>query len=203
MLPGARELVGEGCGKPLETCLSFDGAALNTARSGVGRLITVEEAIIIVEKAKRAGLVLQPANSQNPIFLCMCCSCCCGVLRHLKLEPNPGSMVASAFIAFHDELKCALCGACVEICPMEALTSDEDGSILFDEPRCIGCGLCVSVCPSESMQLKRKEPSQLQTTPRNTLDTYYHLAKAGGRWHSLDMASMVVRSYVDRMLAPK
>lgn len=198
-----RELVGEGCGKPMETCLSFNGAALNTVRSGIGRMISVEEALDIVEQAKRAGLVLQPANSQDPIFLCMCCSCCCGVLRHLKQEPNPGSMVANPYIAYHDQEKCVQCGACVDICPMEALTFGEDGLIQFEEQRCIGCGLCVSVCPSDAMQVQRRPLAEIPTTPKNTLDTYYNLAKAGGRWHTLEMVGMVMRSFVDRILAPR
>lgn len=198
-----RELVDEGCGRPLETCLSFDGAALNTARSGVGRLISVEEALEIVEQAKRAGLVLQPANSQNPIFVCMCCSCCCGVLRHLKQEPDPGRLVANPYIAQHEDSQCVLCGACVDICPMEALTFADDGSIHFEAKRCIGCGLCVSECPNGAMQIQRRPAEEIPPLPKNTLHTYYNLAKAGGRWHTLEMAGMVVRSMIDRLLAPR
>lgn len=198
-----RELVDEGCGKPMETCLSFDGAALNTARSGVGRLISVEEALDIVEQAKRAGLVLQPANSQNPIFVCMCCSCCCGVLRHLKREPDPGSLVANAYIAWHDEELCVNCGDCAEICPMEALTFGDDGYIQFNEQRCIGCGLCVSVCPNHAVKIQHRPAEDIPNTPKNVLHTYYNLAKAGGRWHTMEMVGMVVRSYVDRLLAPR
>jgi len=198
-----RDLVGEGCHKPLETCLSFDGAAVNTEKSGNGRLISIEEALDIVEQAKQAGLVLQPANSQNPIFVCMCCSCCCGVLRHLKQDPNPGGLVANPYIAQHDEDECILCGECVQICPMEALTFGDDGYIDFDEQRCIGCGLCVSVCPNEAMQIIHKPVAEVAATPKNTLHTYYNLAKAGGRWHTLEMAGMVVRSAVDRLLAPR
>ena len=198
-----RDLVGEGCGKPLETCLSFDGGALNTERSGNGRLISLDEALQIVDQAKQAGLVLQPANSQNPIFVCMCCSCCCGILRHLKQEPDPGSLVANAYIASHDEDLCVNCGECAMICPMEALTFGDDGFIQFQAPRCIGCGLCVSVCPNEAVQIIHRPVAEVAATPKNTLHTYYNLAKAGGRWHSLEMVGMVVRSYVDRMLAPK
>lgn len=198
-----RDLVNEGCGKPLETCLSFDGAALNTERAGNGRLISLDEAMKIVEQAKRAGLVLQPANSQNPIFVCMCCSCCCGVLRHLKQEPDPGNLVANAYIASHVDEQCVQCGACTYICPMEALTFGEEGEIQFEAPRCIGCGLCVSVCPNGAMQIIHKPASELAATPRNTLHTYYNLAKAGGRWHTMEMVGMLVRSYVDRMLAPR
>lgn len=198
-----RELVGAGCGKPMETCLSFDNAALNTVRAGIGRMISVDEALAIVEQAQRAGLVLQPANSQDPIFVCMCCSCCCGVLRHLKREPNPGSLVANAYIAQHNEEDCILCGACVDVCPMEALVLGEDGSLRFEAARCIGCGLCASECPNGAMQIQPRPAGEIPVTPKNTLHTYYKLAKAGGRWHTGEMTGMVVRSMIDRVLAPR
>jgi len=37
------------------------------------------------------GLVLQPENTQTPLFVCCCCGDCCGVLTNAKRLPEPAS----------------------------------------------------------------------------------------------------------------
>jgi len=53
-----RHLVGEGCKKPLETCLVFGSGAYYYERYGMGRQISVDEALAVLDTADRAGLVL-------------------------------------------------------------------------------------------------------------------------------------------------
>jgi len=171
-------LLGKGCGKPMESCLSFDGAARSTVQNGNGRMITFEEAMQIIQRAQAEGMVLQPSNSQNPIFLCTCCSCCCGVLRHIKADPNPGKLVANPFVVRYDPGQCIACGACTEICPMAALRMDDSGEIHFAQERCIGCSLCVGVCPSGALEMTLRDELEQPKIPRNTVDTYVRLAKA-------------------------
>jgi len=36
---------------------------------------------------------------------------------------------------------------CVQVCPVEATFSTEDGVVLVDEKRCIGCRYCLQACP--------------------------------------------------------
>ncbi len=54
-----------------------------------------------------------------------------------------------------DDDKCVDCGACVSICPMDALTFDDDHSVTLHEDRCNGvtCGLCVNTCPQRAIRL--------------------------------------------------
>ena len=125
----------------METCLSFDSGAEQTAASGKGRLISKDEALAIFKLAEESGLVLQPANSQDPAFICACCSCCCGVLRNLKNHPQPGSLVSNPFVAQLDDRLCAACGACSERCPMDAVTQGVAGAVL-NRQRCIGWPAC-------------------------------------------------------------
>lgn len=42
---------------------------------------------------------------------------------------------------------CIGCGACVGVCPVGALSMNDDGKSVCDEGTCIDCGSCVSVCP--------------------------------------------------------
>ena len=148
-------MVGEGCDKPLETCLSFGSGAAYYQRNGLGRPIDQEEALAILDLANEAGLVLQPGNSQRAGFICCCCGDCCGVLRNLKQHPQPASVLASAFFAKVDEDLCTSCGVCETRCQMDALDL-ENFVAEVNLDRCIGCGLCVTTCPTEAIVLERK-----------------------------------------------
>jgi|GEM_PF-3229861 len=44
--------------------------------------------------------------------------------------------------------RCAVCGLCVEECPVDARFIDVCGKVIVDSTLCVGCGLCVSICPS-------------------------------------------------------
>ncbi|MCB9421227.1 MAG: 4Fe-4S binding protein [Ardenticatenaceae bacterium] len=194
-----KQLVGEGCGKPLETCLSFGSGAAYYQRNGLGREIDQTEALSILRQANAAGLVLQPGNSKRAGFICCCCGDCCGVLRNLKQHPQPSSVLASAFFAKVDAELCISCGVCETRCQMEALDVYDDGVPVVNEARCIGCGLCVTTCPSEAIVLKRKETPP--PIPANTAMTHIQLGKARGKMSNSDLVMLAVKSKVDRLLA--
>ncbi len=53
-----------------------------------------------------------------------------------------------------DEEKCTHCGACIVICPTEALYAEgSERKIIFDSDKCIACELCISACPTRAMVL--------------------------------------------------
>jgi ferredoxin len=195
-----RELLGQGCGKPMQVCMSFDGAARNSIAHGRGRLISQSEALGLLKQAQQTGLVLQPANSQDPMFMCMCCDCCCGVLRSIKKEPNPGELVANPFVAQHIADLCIECGACVEICPMDALTQDDVGQIHFESIRCIGCGLCVGVCPTHAMKIVWKPIKDQPKIPRNTVSTYIGVATKRGIGVLIRNLWHIAKAYVSHVM---
>lgn len=50
--------------------------------------------------------------------------------------------------------KCTHCGACINVCPTQALTIDlESREVIFNSTRCIACELCVPACPFAAMQV--------------------------------------------------
>ena len=54
-----------------------------------------------------------------------------------------------------DDAKCTQCGACVTICPSEALFTDKKTmKVIFDADKCIACELCVKACPPRAMMVK-------------------------------------------------
>ena len=52
-----------------------------------------------------------------------------------------------------DEEKCVHCGACVSICPTEAITFNGEKRVILDAERCVHCGACVKVCPTRALSL--------------------------------------------------
>lgn len=46
---------------------------------------------------------------------------------------------------------CIGCGACVGVCPVEALSMNDEGKSVCDEGLCIDCGACVDVCPTAAI----------------------------------------------------
>jgi len=48
---------------------------------------------------------------------------------------------------------CTGCGACVEACPVEAITL-RDGKAHVDDDKCVECGVCVDECPTEAISVE-------------------------------------------------
>ena len=173
------QMMGKGCGKPLEVCLSFGGGAYYYEENGLGRSISQDEALALLEKGHEAGLVLQPTNAQKPVSICMCCGCCCQVLKNLKQMDSPARMIGTSFFAEVDADNCAACEACVDRCQMDAITVDDVAVIDLD--RCIGCGLCVSACEFDALSMQRKEESEQFIPPKHIVDTYMNMARERGK----------------------
>ena len=52
-----------------------------------------------------------------------------------------------------DTEECFDCGACITICPVEALTFGDDFSLVFTKEKCLGstCSACVDACPARAI----------------------------------------------------
>ncbi|MFX1275832.1 MAG: ATP-binding protein [Promethearchaeota archaeon] len=46
-----------------------------------------------------------------------------------------------------DKELCIDCGACVSLCPTDALKLNENFELEFADDLCIGCNLCINSCP--------------------------------------------------------
>jgi MinD superfamily P-loop ATPase len=119
------------------------------------------------------------------------------VLRNLKLQPKPASLVSSPFVAAVDVDTCIECGICEDRCQMDAL-SLADSAISLDLDRCIGCGLCVGTCPTGALTLVRKPDVVQHHVPRNIIESYIRLARARGKLGLADVVRMPLRSLIDR-----
>jgi electron transport complex protein RnfB len=193
-----RTMAGEGCSKPLESCLVFGLAADYYERNGLGRVISVPQAMEILHQADEMGLVLQPGNYQKAGNICCCCGCCCGVLRTLKQLPRPVDHISSPFYAVSDPTTCTACGTCVDRCQMDAVAI-ENGIATINLDRCIGCGLCVTTCSTESMTLIRKPADRQPVVYETSRQTYLQLGRLRKKLSRWEILKMLFRSKVDRL----
>jgi electron transport complex protein RnfB len=175
-----QKLIGKGCDRPIENCLSFAPVEGVFDHSETTRAITKEEAFRILREAEEAGLVHSPGNFQDGnYYICNCCTCCCGVLRGLAEFSVPTAVATSSFVAVVDAADCAGCGDCLERCQFGALAIPYD-VCLVDAGRCVGCGLCASVCPGQALHLERRPEGQIPLPPADLMDWMAQRAQARG-----------------------
>ena len=114
---------GEGSGEiEGEYCIGLGDLAEYSVDRHMGRYITYDEAMEIVQRAERKGYVHQITNidgSDKIVGLCNCAPGVCNAIRTSQLYNTP-NMSASAYRAHVDKTKCVACGKCVEVCPVGA-----------------------------------------------------------------------------------
>jgi electron transport complex protein RnfB len=153
-------MLGKGCDKLLETCISLGASADFYIENGLGREISKEEAKEILLKAEDDGLIHCSTNSAgNKAFICNCCGCCCKYLALVTKYGNPNAVARSNYYATKDDETCTACGTCVERCQVNAIRTENDHTVI-DRDRCIGCGLCASTCPTGSITMVQKFPEE-------------------------------------------
>ena len=186
-------LLGESCTKTdlYEACLIIGpDHAKHYVDMGIGRYITKEETLDILEKAREAGLVLQPENSQRPEAICCCCGDCCVLLKMLTKFPRPADLYVTNYYAEVDPKLCSGCEECVERCQLEAMVMVDDvATINLD--RCIGCGNCVAICPANAAQLKKKEDEWVPSKDKEAYNMWT-LSNKVGKWNMLKIKTKML-----------
>jgi len=173
-------LVDDSCGKPLEVCFMFGSMGQYYLDHDMGRRIELDEALGLLAKANEAGLVTQPASSQNPAGMCNCCGDCCGPLSALNRHPKPAEIVFSNYYAAVMDEDCSGCGLCEERCQMGAVAVTDNDIAAINLDRCIGCGLCVTTCPEQALCLLQKPDGQVKVPPASASEQMLQMAQKRG-----------------------
>jgi H+/Na+-translocating ferredoxin:NAD+ oxidoreductase subunit B len=174
-------MLGKGCDKLLEACMSFGPSADFYIENGMGREISKEEATKILAKAEEDGLIHCSINSAgNKQLICNCCGCCCKSLANLTKYGNAQAVVTSNYYATKDQDTCTDCGTCVERCQVDAIRSENDGTVI-DRVKCIGCGLCASTCPTGSITMVHKPPQEASPIFSHAREMFQAMGKETGK----------------------
>jgi len=168
-----KHLLGEDCGRPLETCLVMGDFVSPLVSEGRVRRVDREEALAIKREAEKAGLVTWMMNDGSARFFrfsCSCCGCCCDALRQISEFNAPGFIAPPHYLPRLDITLCDFCGKCAKVCTMGAMVVEREGekkNHLHRKERCIGCGLCVVACPRGALSLR--EVPDYQPPPASLL----------------------------------
>ena len=155
----ARILGRTDCNHSLEVCFKYDEMAEFVIDRGLARKLSRDEAYKILQDCEKEGLVHMVDNAQGEIkHTCNCCGHYCwnvGIIRRRKI---PRDVLMAVYFIRETELdECIGCGACGEICPVDAVSTIVDGKAGVDSGWCIGCGVCAVSCPTEAISIKRRE----------------------------------------------
>ncbi|MBI5593186.1 MAG: 4Fe-4S binding protein [Deltaproteobacteria bacterium] len=177
-----RGLLGHPCDRSTQVCLAVAPVPGIFDKSPTGRVITKDEAYLLLNKAEEEGLVHLTGNVQfGQYYICNCCKCCCGVLRAINQYGIPASLVINShYYAEIDPETCIACGTCADArCQVSAIEEDEAVYRIVPE-RCIGCGLCVNTCPTESITLVHKDRENVSAPPVTENDWYEERGRSRG-----------------------
>ena len=145
---------------PTMNCFTFGKSARHTVSNGFAKKVDKKEALKILKEAESAGLIhkaFHPASKESKpeTSICNCCKDCCDVFRLWREGTLP--LINSTYhLSLIDREACSGCGICVDWCPTDAITLDDDGLAQRDESACLGCGVCARFCPEEAISLKEE-----------------------------------------------
>ena len=155
------------CTFPLHVELIFYTGKEST-EPPVPPFVTKEEALAVLDKTEKIGLVHTVSNVADGVYyVCNCCGCCCGILRGITEFGIEKSVAAANYYSVIDPNKCEGCGTCIQRCQMHAISASKDEIAIVNREKCIGCGLCVTGCPASVARLDRKAEEQIVNPPLN------------------------------------
>ncbi len=102
-------LIGEGCGRPTRTCLTFGGAARAWSDPGIAEEISNVTRRLLAT-AKAAGLAHNVKHGIS--YMCNCCGCCCGMMQAIRHHRGDVGAAGSDRPA-----TCRGCKKCYRRCP--------------------------------------------------------------------------------------
>ena len=153
------------CQHSLEVCIKYDELAEFVISKGLAREISQDEAHHILAACEKEGLVHMVDNAQGQIkHTCNCCGHYCwnvGIIRRRKV---PRDMLMAVYFIRETALdECIGCGACADICPVDAVKMVNDRPEV-DRDWCIGCGVCAVACPADVISIRRRLATQSPQT---------------------------------------
>jgi heterodisulfide reductase subunit A len=76
-----------------------------------------------------------------------------GAASSAGIPMGKGEYTMELIRATPSDERCAKCYKCIEACPYQAISVNENGNLVVDLIRCRGCGTCAAICPSKAIEL--------------------------------------------------
>ena len=150
-----------------ETCFLLNRDADYAVDSGsASKYITVDEAMKLVERMEKVGMIHNATNIRGIVsLLCNCCIDHCIAMRRFYSEGKSRYMRhPSRYLPVVNPEFCVGCGVCVERCFFDAVTRKRDSAgelkAVVDPELCMGCGSCVVGCPHGAMDMECVKPEE-------------------------------------------
>ena len=184
--------LGRACKAPLDICMTFNSTAASLIKHDIARSVDRQEGLDLLQQAYDYELVQFGENVRQQVnFICNCCSCCCEAMIAARRFAFLNPVHTTNFMPEIDHENCTLCGKCVNVCPVEALSlasaNDPDDKkrrvVRLEEKLCLGCGLCVRACNEKKIILKSR--SQRVITPLDGTHRAVVMALERGQLHNL------------------
>lgn len=146
---------------PVAACIMLGLPALHFEANGFGKVVTKEKAKKYLDEMQDLGLVAATENFSdlNHSVICLCCECCCSMLRGRTRWDNPSAVLPSNFVPVSNQ-DCVFCGKCETRCPVNAISVDKKAkTFAVSKEKCLGCGVCTITCNKAVLRLERFERS--------------------------------------------
>lgn len=194
--------VQQACDAPMDICMTFNSSAESLSKHGHARAIDVAEGLDLLQLAYEHNLVQFGENVRHSVnFICNCCGCCCEAMLAAKRFAYLNPVHTTNFLPEIDVEQCTGCGACVEVCPVAAmsLVSANDPRkakrkiAKLDADLCLGCGICVRNCRVDALSLKQR--AERVITPLNGVHKAVVMALERGKLQNLIFDNHVLLSH--------
>jgi len=154
-----------------ENCFTFGKSARFTTENGFMRMIDKKEALDILLKSEKDGLIHKAYHpnfdiSKEETSICNCCKDCCGNSRLLMIN-------VASYMSKVDPERCTGCETCAEWCHTDAIKLTDDNVSKVDESMCIGCGVCAYFCPENAIQIYETEPRTVRLVKDAKNDSHH------------------------------
>ena len=73
---------------------------------------------------------------------------------HVREKKCPGGVCKDLIQYFILEDKCTGCGACLKLCPQQAIRGEPKKLHMIDSAKCVRCGICRDACPFEAITVR-------------------------------------------------
>lgn len=167
---GARQ-----CEHDRATCITTGKMADYYVENGIGKPVTKQEVLDRLKKSVEQGMIIQTCFSKAGEIICSCAVCCCGILQANKMFPGSGTKNITHYRITCDKEVCDGCGKCAEVCPMQAITMDEETNLPVTDGSCVGCGQCAAHCPTKARILVQKPEEEIVELPDTVWDAYVEM----------------------------